>query len=254
MKRTDRIETVGRVHESKLWLVLRFLTLGMLDRERDSLWKKRAEAEYLYRNEQGAQPGGQPEEAQQDGADTDDGEEAQRNGEERERWQRAQDARRAELDRINPVSLRIHFTARLLFENRIRRKLHGLDRRLLPGLFRHFILDPDPGDEGSWKWTVKESPEWFLPEDGVNSHEKKMLDEWIAWARKHTNREADGHDPDMQDDVEWIEVLEKLAELGWDNPMKTLPWESSFIQLVWMEFDSLGLRATGEGSTEEGTT
>jgi hypothetical protein len=143
------------------------------------------------------------------------------------------------------VSLRIHFTARLLFQNRLKGGLR--DRRLRPGLFRKFKLDPDAGGEGSSEWVVKESPRWFLSEDGVNSHEKQMLDEWIDWARSRA-QEPDGHDPDRLGDVVWRGVLRHLGELGWEDYMETYQWERSFIRLVWMEFGKLGILATEEGA------
>lgn len=203
----------------------------MLDGKRDLFWKKCAEFECLHRDGERRQPRQRRQQGQQE-------EQEQQGGQ----WQPLQHKYREELESDNPVSVRIHFTARLLLQGRLKR-----DHRLRCGLFRGFELDTGLGGEDSWKWVTRGSLRWFLSEDGIVSHEKELLDRWIQSAI-YRGQEPDGHFRDDDIDVEWRDVINRLGQLDWEEYIETYPWEKSFIRLVSEEFSRLGVPARERGA------
>ncbi|KAK7935985.1 hypothetical protein PG985_001480 [Apiospora marii] len=207
----------GRVNESRRgwYAAVYWLSLGLWDGRRDSLWE-----EYL---EEG---GTRTTLSEMGGAD---------GGRKRQ-----------------PIGLTVHVTVRLLYEHRYRKPAVAKgDRRLRCGLFTKYRPEEQRPALGTWRWVKRgTNPNIFLKEDKMGEHERFLSHSLLEQAKRiHCMSPTEDWKPkqdliDTDNECNWTTVNE---ESKWDPITKDCTYEQTFISLLEETLEA----HTGEGGNPD---
>ncbi|KAK8064153.1 hypothetical protein PG996_008805 [Apiospora saccharicola] len=143
------------------------------------------------------------------------------------------------------IGLTVHTTVRLLYEHRYRTPaVEKGDRRLRCGLFKKYRPEeqrPDLEEQSpapvTWRWAKRGTkPKSFLEEDKMEKHERLLFHSLLKQARKiHQQNPTEDWKPenklkkDEHNEFEWTDINEKMK---WDSIAKGCTYQQTFISLL----------------------